>query len=476
MYFKTISHACLYIEHLNTRLLIDPWVIGSCYWRSWWNFPKVEHNLLLDIKPTHIYLTHLHWDHFHGPSLRLFEKYNPKILFPKHFNHRLIKDCKKDFKFTNIMELNHGKKYKIGNDFIITSYQFNPIIIDSSIVIEADNTTLLNSNDSKVFGLSLNHIKSNHRDIDFVFRSHSSASPIPQCIKGQDPTKTDRSPKDYARDFTAFAKATGAKFAIPFASSHIYLHELTRKFNKFYSNPQYVKDYFEANIRNGQRCILMPSGSSWSKESSFNLIEYDYSNIQKDTEFYLNENHEKLIKQKEISKKILLNKKAFKNYYDNFLKASSFPLNLINFRFAFLINEIKTKSFFLCIVDGKKSKTNILKINSDNEIYEHNLTFVIKTPIYVFNDCNTKNMHNTFTPSKLLEIILISKNAIKKVNFYFSLVDFYENDCLPINKLLSIRNLIITIRRYREFIDILIYTYKIIIRKFKIYKLYNSLD
>ena len=85
-------------------------------------------------------------------------------------------------------------------------------------------------------------------------------------------------------------------------------------------------------------------------------------------------------------------------------------------------------------------------------------------------------MHNTFTPSKLLEIILISKNAIKKVNFYFSLVDFYENDCLPINKLLSIRNLIITIRRYREFIDILIYTYKIIIRKFKIYKLYNSLD
>ena len=47
------------------------------------------------LEPTHIYISHLHWDHYHGPSLRLFEKYDPLILLPKHFNNRMKGDFKK---------------------------------------------------------------------------------------------------------------------------------------------------------------------------------------------------------------------------------------------------------------------------------------------------------------------------------------------------------------------------------------------
>ena len=161
MKFTVIGHACLYIEHQEVKLLIDPWIKGSCYWRSWWNYPKVDEKLISDLNPTHIYITHLHWDHYHGPSLRLFKKINPKILMAKHFNKRMRNDFVKDFQFNDIKELVHGKKYKLANDFAITSYQFNPFIIDSSLVIEASNTTLLNSNDSKVFGLSLKQIIKN---------------------------------------------------------------------------------------------------------------------------------------------------------------------------------------------------------------------------------------------------------------------------------------------------------------------------
>ena len=81
MKFTVISHACLYIEHKETRLLIDPWLIGSCYWRSWWNYPEPKSDLIKSLKPTHIYITHLHWDHYHGPSLRLFEYLQPKVIF-----------------------------------------------------------------------------------------------------------------------------------------------------------------------------------------------------------------------------------------------------------------------------------------------------------------------------------------------------------------------------------------------------------
>ena len=95
------------------------------------------------------------------------------------------------------------------------------------------------------FPKSFAQIINNHPDIDFTFRSHSSASPIPHCIKDEDINKTDRTPADFADDFIAFAQATKSKYAIPFASSHIYLHQLSKKFNKYYSDPSFIKNQFE---------------------------------------------------------------------------------------------------------------------------------------------------------------------------------------------------------------------------------------
>ena len=475
MKFTILSHACVYIEHADVRLLIDPWLVGSCYWRSWWNYPKFEEDLINKIKPTHIYITHLHWDHFHGPSLRKFHKIDPIIILPKHFNERMKNDFEKDFRFSEIIEIDHGNKKILSKNFQITSYQFNPIIIDSSLVIEADNVTLLNVNDSKTFGFSLNQIINNHPRFDFVFRSHSSASPIPHCINGVNVDDTDRSPSDYANDFIAFAKATKTKNIVPFASSHIFLHKDTEKFNKFYSNPDYVKKKFDQKIKNNQNCILMPSGSSWSKKNGFHIKKHDYKNLINHINDYKNVNKEKLSKQYSIENKQYLNHRVFLTYFKRFLKSACVPINLLNFKFAFLINEKKTNKIFLCIVNGIKKYAHIVELNSEKQLYDFQLAFVIKTPVYVFNDCNLKVMHNSFTPSKLLEIILISPNARKYLGRYLSLVDFYENDCLPFAKLLSLRNIIIATRRWREFLDVIFYLIKIKLKKQKIYQLYSEL-
>ena len=48
-------------------------------------------------------------------------------------------------------------------------------------------------------------ITNNQINIDFTFRSHSSAAPMPHCIKDVDIEKTDRTPSDFADDFIAFA-------------------------------------------------------------------------------------------------------------------------------------------------------------------------------------------------------------------------------------------------------------------------------
>ena len=134
----------------------------------------------------------------------------------------------------------------------------------------------------------------------------------------------------------------------------------------------------------------MVSGSSWSKNNGFDIKEHDFSNLKSDISNYSIKNKEKLERQYALEFKQKLNKKAFLNYLLSFLKACSFPLKLLKFRFGFLINEKRNSTIFLCIIDGIKKSTEIIKISHEAEIYKNKLAFVIKTPLYVFNDCNIK--------------------------------------------------------------------------------------
>ena len=60
MRFTVIGHACLYIETGRERLLVDPWLSGSCYWRSWWHFPPNTEVLPEFLDPDYVYLSRVH--------------------------------------------------------------------------------------------------------------------------------------------------------------------------------------------------------------------------------------------------------------------------------------------------------------------------------------------------------------------------------------------------------------------------------
>src|SRR5262245_30122810 len=52
MKFTILSHAGLCVEHNGVRIVPDPWLLGSCYWRSWWNFPEPPAELIKNPGPT----------------------------------------------------------------------------------------------------------------------------------------------------------------------------------------------------------------------------------------------------------------------------------------------------------------------------------------------------------------------------------------------------------------------------------------
>ena len=251
MKFTVLSHAGLFVESKSTSLLFDPWLLGSAYWRSWWNFPEPPQDLIRSIQPTAIYLTHLHWDHFHGPSLKLFSK-DTKFYVPKFLGDRMVHDLK-SLKFRNVQELDHGETVDVGEGLKLTSFQFGPVCPDSAAVVTDGDTTLCNFNDAKFFGPSLKQVTSRFPKVDFCFRSHSEVPrQLPYCVKGYEETFPDfRTQDDYAAEFTHFALGVGARYAIPFASNHCYLHKDTERFNATSVDPVMVRETYKENRSRG---------------------------------------------------------------------------------------------------------------------------------------------------------------------------------------------------------------------------------
>ena len=84
MRLKTFGHACLAVEDYSNKLVLitDPWLIGSCYYDSWFLEHYPSSNDINYLKTTEfIYFTHEHPDHFHPLSIDLFSKAT-KILIP----------------------------------------------------------------------------------------------------------------------------------------------------------------------------------------------------------------------------------------------------------------------------------------------------------------------------------------------------------------------------------------------------------
>ncbi len=279
MKFTIVSHACMYVEGDGGSILTDPWFLGTCYWRSWWNFPEPAPELIDSLKPSSIYITHLHWDHFHGPSLRRF-KPDIRIFVPKLPTDRMVRDLNA-MGYRNVVEIPHGGHCEIWPGCRLHSYQFGAFFSNSAAVISDGRTTIVDLNDCKLFGLPLRQLTSDFPGIDFVLRSHSSASPIPYCVEGYKERFPElRSQQNYIDEFINCGLSIGARYAIPFASNHCFVHRETVQYNDTVVNPAMIEAPYNARAAEmgvASKCVVMTPGSTWSERDGFSLKPFDYA-------------------------------------------------------------------------------------------------------------------------------------------------------------------------------------------------------
>lgn len=469
MKFTVLSHAGLLVEDKGKSVLFDPWLIGSCYWRSWWNFPEIDRDFLKDIRPDYIYLTHLHWDHFHAPSLRLFDA-DTKILVPKIPGTRMVRDLKQ-VKRNNFIEIPHGGKIELWENCFLHSYQFGLFATDSAAVVSDGETTLFNANDCKIFGLPLNQITKKFPKIDFCFRSHSSASPIPYTIKDYKTNYPEfRTQQDYIEEFTSFSLAVGAKYAIPFASNHCFLHRETYQFNDTGVNPRMVADFYNSSPaarEAGSECVVMVPGSSWSSTEGFDVVPFDYERKDEIIAGMREKYSEKLEKQYDREDKTKASFKAFEKYFSEFLASSPFFLRKALYpKVLFKAVEAGSEQWFL--MDGPGKRVEEIKDGKEPEV-----DFVVRVPAFVLNDCVRRKMFSVWSASKRLEIEMKGP-SLSKLHALLGFLDFYENEGLPLRSNFSARNFPIWMGRWREAVEAvrLVWVHKVLRRKLNISELY----
>jgi hypothetical protein len=224
MNVETLGHAGLLIRDDSGKpvLFTDPWITGSCYWRSWWlqHYPGPEQINELK-RVAFCFITHEHPDHFHTASIRLLGR----------GTHYLCPDLPQEHIAGYLAQQGHqvsvvpAFQWKtIHPDVRILSIpMFND---DSVLLVDTPAAVVINMNDAKPRAAQLRHLG---RWLDaempgktrVLASSYSPASIVNSFIRDSRRVSL-RERADYVHYIGRNCDLLKADFYLPFASQVIF--------------------------------------------------------------------------------------------------------------------------------------------------------------------------------------------------------------------------------------------------------------
>jgi UDP-MurNAc hydroxylase len=448
------------LKHGNTSLIVDPWLVGSCYWRSWWNFPEasIDEDELKDVD--YVILSHLHWDHWHGLTIKKYLKEKTFILAEEP-NTRSFRDLQA-IGVKNIQRVKHGSTLKIKDDIEVTLYLFGLYFNDSVIVLKTPDVSLLNANDAKIAGAPLRSIVNQHGKFDFAFRSHSSANARVCFDQADSPGKEFDDELHYARSFKFFMDAVRPRYAIPFASNHCHLHQDTYKFNCIITNPKKLREQMNVlgGLSHSDLKVMVP-GSSWSSSEGFSLVPEDvFSNIEYHLVDYQSRAKPKLDAYYQKEEKVKINEGILERYFKLLNRAPIW--SRVKFRNFEALYEFSYPSGQVqrYVIAPFKKKFRAAE-EADVELYPIKVRF----PAIVFKDAVLLNMFEHALISKRCSFFAKNSRLMSTLNSVLTLHEKIEIGIYPISAMYMSRFIAGYFRRWREIPVYFQAAWELVIRK-----------
>jgi len=273
MQFTVINHSCLFVETDAGSILIDPWLSGSAYWRAWWHYPPSAPIRPEWLTPDFVYFTHHHFDHLHYPSARTISN-DAQVLLPRFGVDKMSTEVR-SLGFTKVRELDHGAVVDLGHGVTVASYQYG--FDDTTFVISDGTDVLVDVNDCKIRGRSLQRIVDEFGRPTFAFKSYSFAQCYPLAYTAEDPADLEIVQRGaYMDDFIGRMRELSPKYAIPFGSMVSFLHPECFDVNEHLVSPFEVKAAADAAGVHGAEVVVMGPGDSWDPESGFRIDDTDW--------------------------------------------------------------------------------------------------------------------------------------------------------------------------------------------------------
>lgn len=273
MKFTVINHSCLYVETDAGSILIDPWLKGSAYWRSWWHYPPSAEVRPEWLAPDFVYFTHHHFDHLHYPSARSLDP-RTQVLIPR-FGLETMRKEMDGIGFANVRELDHGEVVDLGHGVRIASYQYG--FDDTVFVVDDGTDVLFDINDCKIRGRALQRIVDEFGRPTFAFKSYSFAQCYPITYTSTDPAELSIIDRNvYFDDFVGRMRELRPTYAVPFGSMVAFLHPECRDLNAHLVSPYEIKERADAAGLGDTEVVVMSPGDTWSRTDGFALTDVDW--------------------------------------------------------------------------------------------------------------------------------------------------------------------------------------------------------
>lgn len=274
MRVTVVGHSCLRLETRAGLILVDPWLSGSCYWRSWWHFPPSAPPDAAMLAPDYVYLTHHHFDHFHYPSMRRLDR-SAKVLIPR-FGVDVMADEVTGLGFATPRELTHGDVVDLGAGVRVASYQYG--FDDTAFVVAEDDHVVVDINDCKIRGRALRQVITEFGRPDLACKSHSFGQSYPVLYTADDPSQLELLSADaYIDDFHEVMAELRPRHAIPFGSMVGFLHPESRPVNEHLVTPRAVVEGVAARGGiDGTQVVTMAPGDTWDSSCGFERSTVDW--------------------------------------------------------------------------------------------------------------------------------------------------------------------------------------------------------
>ncbi|MDQ3834112.1 MAG: MBL fold metallo-hydrolase [Actinomycetota bacterium] len=270
-----IGHAGLFIETRHGSILCDPW-FNPAYFASWFPFPSNEDVDPTKIgRPTYLYLSHLHRDHFDADFLRKHVWKEAIVLLPD-YPLDLMEQALRDLGFTRFIKTTSGEALEIdGLRFMITSLvaPTDGPLGDSGLAIDDGEVRIFDQNDSRPMDLD---VVNSFGPYDAHFLQFSGAIWYPMVYKMPEKAKQALGRKKRANQMARalrYVRQTDASFVFPSAGPPCFLDDDLFHFNDFDRDPANIfpdqtvfLEYMQEHGMDNGRLLIPGSVATLSKD------------------------------------------------------------------------------------------------------------------------------------------------------------------------------------------------------------------